>query len=86
MLTQMSKSRRNLVRYLIPLQLWESKALFGDGRINFNKLFFKTLRLAPLRRLGSTLFHSMKVDGKKEFLKKLRLVRNRVTLSVLLVL
>ena len=62
------------MRYLIPLQLWQLNTLFGDGLINFNKFFLKTLRLAALRRLGSNLFHSITVDGKKEFLKKLNLV------------
>ena len=62
------------MRYLIPLQLWQLNTLFGDGLINFNKFFLKTLRLAALRRLGSNLFHSITVDGKKEFLKNLCLV------------
>ena len=80
------RPRRSFVRYLIPLQLWQLKTLFGDGLINFNKFFLKTLRLAALRRLGSNLFHSITVDGKKEFLKKLYLVWKRVILSVFLVL
>ena len=74
------------MRYLIPLQLWQLKTLFGNRLINFNNFFLKTLKLAALRRLGSSLFHSMIVDGKKEFLKKLCLVRNRVILSVFLAL
>ena len=51
------------------LQLWQLKTLFGDGLINFNKLFLKTLRLVALRRLGSNLFQSITVDGKKFFWK-----------------
>ena len=37
------------------------------------RFFFslKTLRLAALRRLGSSLFHSMTVDWKEKFLEKL---------------
>ena len=62
--------RRSLVRYLIPLQLWQLKTLFRDGLINFNKFFLKTLRLAALRRLGSNLFHSITVDGKIKILEK----------------
>ena len=56
------------MRYLIPLQLWQIKALFGDGLIKFKKFFFKTLRLVGLRHCGT---HSVTVDGKKEVLKKL---------------
>ena len=59
----------SLVRYLVPLQLWQLNTLFGDGLINFNKFFLKALRLAALRRLGSNLFHSITVDAKKELLK-----------------
>ena len=53
------------MRYLIPLQLWQLKTFFGNDLINFNKFFLKTLRLVALRRLGSNLFHSITVDGKK---------------------
>ena len=53
------------MRYLIPLQLWQLKTLFGDGRINFDNFFSKILRLAAFRRLVSSLFHSVTVDGKK---------------------
>ena len=59
------KPNRSLVRYSIPLHLWQFKTLFGDGLINFNKFFLKTLRLAALRRVGSSLFRSITVDGKK---------------------
>ena len=71
------------IRYFI---LWQFKTLFGDGLINFNKFFLKTLRLATLRRLGSSFFHLMAIDGKKEFWKKLCLLLNRAILSVFLVL
>ena len=80
------RPRRSLVRYLIPLQLWQLETLFGDGLINFNKFFLKTLRSAALRRLVSNLLHSVTVDGKKELLKDLCLVWNRVILFVFLVL
>ena len=59
------RPRFSLVRYLIPLQLWQLKALFGDGLINFNKFFLKTLRLVTIRGPGSSLFHSITLDGKK---------------------
>ena len=67
------RPRRSLVRYLVPLQLWQLKTQFGDGLINFNKFFKKTLRLAALWRLGSNL-------------KNLCLAWNGVILSVFLVL
>ena len=82
----LSLVRRSLVRYLIPLQLWKLNTLFVDGLINVNKLFLKTLRPAALRRLGSNLFHSIAVDGKREFLKKLCFVWNGVILFVFLIL
>ena len=58
------------MRYSITLQLRQLKTLSGGVLINFNKLFIKTLRLAAIRRLGSSLFHSITVDGKKEFFSK----------------
>ena len=51
------------------LQLQQLNTLFGDGLINFNKFFLKTIRLAGLRGLRSNLFHSRTVDGKKSFWK-----------------
>ena len=68
------RPRRSLVRYLIYLQLWQLNILFRDGPINFNKSFFKTLRLAVLRTLRSNLLHSITLDGKNRFLKKSHLV------------
>ena len=58
------------MRYLIPLELWQLKTLFGNGLININEFILKTLRLAGLRRLGSSLFHSITVDGKKRIFEK----------------
>ena len=46
------KPKRSLLRYLIPLQLWQLKALFADGLIKFIKLVLKTLRLAALNDVG----------------------------------
>ena len=43
--------------------------------LNFNKLFIKTLRLAAIRRLGSSLFYSITVDGKKNFFQKVMFSR-----------
>ena len=75
------RPRRSLVRYLISLQLRQLNTLFRDSLINFNKFFLKTLRLEVLWRLRSNSFHSIKVDGKKQFLKKLYLVWKRVILT-----
>ena len=57
--------RHSLVRYLVPLQLWQLKTLSGDGLINFKQIILKTRRLAALRKLGSSFFHSITVEGKK---------------------
>ena len=65
----MLRPRRILVRYLIPLQLWQLNTLFGDVLINFNKFFLKALRLVALQRLRSNFFHSITVDGQKIFWK-----------------
>ena len=57
------RPRHCLVRwFLIPLQLWQSKTLFGDGLINFNKFFLKKLRPVALRRWVSALFYSIIMD------------------------
>ena len=50
------RPRYELVRNLILLQLQQLQALFGDGLINFNRVFLKTLRQVALQRLGSSLF------------------------------
>ena len=55
----------SLVRYLTSLQWWQSKTLFGDDLINFNKLFLERPRLATFQKLGSNFFHSITVDRKK---------------------
>ena len=48
--------------------------ILGKGLLNFGILFLKTTKLFEFRREGSKLFHSMIVEGKKEFLKKLCLI------------
>ena len=52
--------------------------------MNFRISFLKTLKLSHFRRLTSNLFHSIIVDGKKEFLKKLCLVLKQGILSEVL--
>ena len=64
------KPSRNLVINLIPLGLWQLKRLLADDLINFRILFLKILKLLEFLMLWSSLFHSIIVDGKKQFLKK----------------
>ena len=61
----------NLVNNLIPLGLWQLWTLSWDGRINFKMLFLKILRLSDFWIFLSILFHSITVEGKKEFFKKI---------------
>ena len=35
LITKQGAVKNSLMRFLIPLQLWQLKALFGDGLINF---------------------------------------------------
>ena len=75
---------RSRVISLIPLWLLQLKTLLGEGLINFRILFLKSTKLFEFRRLGSKLFHSLNVEGKKEFLK-LCLILKQGILSVFLV-
>ena len=52
--------------------------------INFNILVLKTDKVLAFLRRGSILFHSIIVDGKKEFLKKLRFILRRGMFSLFL--
>ena len=47
------------------------KKLLGEGLINFRILFLKTATLFEFQRIGSKLFHTTIVEGKKEISKKL---------------
>ena len=76
---------RSRVIRLIPLWLLQLKALVGEGLINFRILFLKSIKLIEFLRVGSRLFHSMIVEGKKEFLKKLSLVLKQGMFSTFLV-
>ena len=76
---------RSRVIGLIPLWLLQLKTLLGEGLINFKILFLKSIKLFEFRRVGSRLFHSMIVEGKKEFLKKLCLVLKQGIFSTFLV-
>ena len=53
---------------------WERSKKFHDSILKSTNLF-------EFRRVGSKLFHSMIVEGKKEFLKKLYLILKQGMLS-----
>ena len=69
------KPNLSLVISLIPIGLWQLKVLLGVGRLNCKMLLLKRARLSELLIL-LRLFHSITVDGKNEFLKKLCLTLN----------
>ena len=52
---------------------------------NFRILSLKSTKLREFRRVGSKLLHSIIVEGKKEFLKKLCLFLKQGMLSTFLV-
>ena len=56
---------------------------FEDGLINFKILFLRAEKVSEFLLFKSKLFHSMTVDGKKEFLKELFVVMKwgNVTIS-----
>ena len=76
----------NLIIYLILLGLWQLKIEFEDGLINFKILFLKAEKVLEYLIFKSKLFHSITVDGKKEFIKKWCLPLKRRILSLVLVL
>ena len=65
------KPSLSLVIRQIPLELWQLWTEFGDGLMNLRILLLKTEKFSGFLRLGSRLFHSIIVDAKKRFLKKL---------------
>ena len=76
----------NLVSSFILLQLWQLKMLFGDYCMNFNIVFLKIDKLLQFFILLSRLFHSVTVNGKYAFLKKICLTLNWKMLLMFLVL
>ena len=62
------------------------KIEFEDGLINFKILFLKAEKVLEFLIFKSKLFHSMTVDGKKEFIKKLCLPLKRGIFSLVLLL
>ena len=77
------KPNQSLVISFITMGLWQLKDLLGVVRMNCKMLFLKRTRLSELLILLSRLFHSITVDGKNEFLKKLCLTLNLGMLSIL---
>ena len=53
--------------------------------MNFRILFLKSTKLFEFPRVGSKLLHSMIVEGKQEFLKKLCLILKQGMLLTFLV-
>ena len=68
---------RNLVSSLIPWGLCTLNVLLGLGLINLRICFLKALTDSEFRILLSSLFHSITVDGKKEFQKYSCLTLNK---------
>ena len=69
-LTEGLRSKLNLVINLIRLRQRQLKTEFENGLINFKILFLKAEKGSEFLNFKSKLFHSMTVDGKKEFIKK----------------
>ena len=69
-LTEGLKPKLNLVINLIRLRQRELKTEFENGLINFKILFLKAEKGSEFLNFKSKLFHSMTVNGKKEFIKK----------------
>ena len=69
-LTEGLRPKLNLVINLIRLRQRQLKTEFENGLINFKILFLKAEKVSEFLNFKSKLFHSMTVDGKKEFIKK----------------
>ena len=82
-LTEGLKPKLNQVINLIRLRQRELKTEFENGLINFKILFLKAEKVSEFLNFKSKLFHSMTVDGKKEFIKKLCLALKRGIILVL---
>ena len=77
------KPNLSLVISFVPIGLWQLKVQLGVGCMNCKMLFLKRARLSELLTLLSRLFHSITVDRKNEFLKKLCLTLNLGMLTIL---
>ena len=78
-----AKPNLSLVIRFIPIGLWQLKVLLGAGRMNCKMLFLKSAELSKPLILLPRLFHSITVDGKNKFLKKLCLTLNLGRLPIL---
>ena len=52
-----------------PIGLWQPKIRFPVGLINLRIFDLKMLGVSELQMLETSLFHSIMVDGKYQFLK-----------------
>ena len=77
------KPNLSLVINFVPVGLRQLKVLLGVGRTNCQMLFLKRVKLSEFLILLARLFHSITVNGKNEFLKKVCLTLNRGMLSIL---
>ena len=64
------KPNLSLTISFIPIGLWQLKVLLGVVHMNYNMLFLNRAKLLELFMLFSRLFHSITVNGKNKFLKK----------------
>ena len=85
-LTEGLRPKLNLVINLIRLRQRQLKTEFENGLINLKILFLKAEKGSEFLNFKSKLLHSMTVDGKKEFIKKLRLPLKSGMLLLVLVL
>ena len=65
------KPNLDLVNNLTPLGLWQLKTVLPEGRMKFKSVFLKIFKLSKLQIFGSSLFHLITAEEKKEFRKKL---------------
>ena len=80
------KFTRSTVRYFIPLALQHCGTIWSRSD-KLKDAFLKGIKLlVEFRIAGSSWFHSLKVDGKKIFLKKLCLIFIKGTSTVFLLL
>ena len=67
----MTKTKPYIVINLIPFRLSQLNIEFEDDLANFKILFLKAEKISEFLIFKSKFAHSMTVDGKKEFIKKL---------------
>ena len=77
------KPNLSLVNSFISIGLWQVKVLLGVGRMNCTMVFLRRAKLSEVLILSPWLFHSITVDGKNEFLKKVCLTLNLGMLPIL---